>query len=1144
MKFNFDYSSRFRILKGGKISLVVSALIGSASLAIASPSGASVTSGSATVAQSGVTTTINQATQKASINWNSFNVAKNESVVFNQPNTSAITLNRVVGNEKSIIDGSIKANGQVWILNSNGVLFGANSKINTAGLLATTADISDSDFQAGDYRFKNSSTNSVINMGSIDISDSGYATLLAKDIKNMGTITAHRGRVDLVGANEVSINLNGNSVVSLRVDKGVLDALVENKSAIYADGGEVYLTTNGVNEILKGVVNHSGIIEANSFDDVESKVVVYAHGGSTSVSGDIVAESGFVETSGESLSIDESASIIAGRWLIDPANVTVVAGAGSGIGSDTVSFITINNALNSGDVELQADNDITIDANIMWTNGHKLTLTAGDEVYVNAIIESKNGVEGGVYFNASDNLSKVIFGDNGKVVIHNVEQLQWISTAKLGKFELGSSVDASATSTWNSGAGFEPIGSSYVTRFGGTFDGKSYSIENLYINRPSSASVGLFGYASYGSKISNVSLKDATITGDDYTGAIAGQGMGEFESLSVSNSTITGHNYVGGLIGSMWGDKLENSYGNSNTVSGEDFVGGITGIIASEGGSMTAKSIFTSGTVSGRNQVGGLVGSLSLSIANSFSMATVNATGEDVGGLVGKNYAGMITYSYATGSVTGGQKVGGLVGFNYEYEWRGVTYNSSITNSYASGSVTGTTNVGGFIGLNMANSSIQNSYSVGSVTGTTNAGGFAGVNSGSILGSYYDKTVNSGMADEANYGKSTIQMQDIALYSDASWSIEKTLDGSDEYLYPTITTTDGVSKWVIFDNIKKVSYTLSGGNALRGSIARGEAITIPSASFVKTSDSSSVTPTSSIVVLDSNQNDVTAQAQAGTLSNGTYTIKATNLQSGYELDSTASSGIATFEIINPTVTYELDRVADISEGVAIKLPDVSFSGGTPSEKSIKVYDENGEDVSQKALNGTLKKGKYSIKVASISSEYTLASSGNSEVEFEVKANSEAQSVIDTIVNSAIPKIDLVQQNTIVTKAPTKGLNSEVLVKNIDTNPTQSIAQAQEVRVSSAIKNKLAIDNGSNVALVSKPLQKGEDTSKVISLEEIKDILIDNNGATKEGADTTTTGINTDVRVKLSRNSIVELVNGGVKLPNGVSQQFFVEQGDN
>ncbi|ABB44287.1 hypothetical protein Suden_1009 [Sulfurimonas denitrificans DSM 1251] len=106
MKYNPDFSSRFRILKGGKISLVVSALIGSITILSASPTGGVVTSGVANISQSGAITNITQSTNKATINWQNFSIGANETVNFAQPNVNAIALNRIVGNERSVIEST------------------------------------------------------------------------------------------------------------------------------------------------------------------------------------------------------------------------------------------------------------------------------------------------------------------------------------------------------------------------------------------------------------------------------------------------------------------------------------------------------------------------------------------------------------------------------------------------------------------------------------------------------------------------------------------------------------------------------------------------------------------------------------------------------------------------------------------------------------------------------------------------------------------------------------------------------------------------------------------------------------------------------------------------------------------------------
>jgi len=401
MKSLVDYRSRFRILKGGKISLVVSALIGSTIIANASPTGGTVTSGTATINQSGTITNINQATNKASINWQDFSIKANETVNFNQPNASSITLNRVIGNERSIINGALNANGQVWILNSNGVLFGKNASINTSGLLATTAQLSDSNFNAGNYTFENSTANTVVNLGTIEVANNGSVVLASNEVRNEGTIKAVKGKVHLVGADSYSLNLNGNSLVSLTVEKGVLDALVENSGTISASGGEIYLTTNAVNELLKGVVNNTGVVEANSMDGLTGKVVAFAHGGEIQTGGSFSAKDGFVETSGKEFTFND-AKIEAGEWLIDPVNITVDATLSSTIvaaldsADVTIDVNTGTGGTNSGS---GTNGDITVNSAISWATAKNLTLYAERNIILNADITSSNNGNLNLYSN-------------------------------------------------------------------------------------------------------------------------------------------------------------------------------------------------------------------------------------------------------------------------------------------------------------------------------------------------------------------------------------------------------------------------------------------------------------------------------------------------------------------------------------------------------------------------------------------------------------------------------------------------------------------------------------------------------------------------------------------------------------------------
>ena len=659
------YKNRFCIVKYSFISLVV------ASNLYGAPTGGTVVSGTATISQNANTTNINQSSNKAIINWQSFNIANGETVNFNQPNSNSITLNRVIGNEKSIIDGALNANGQVWLVNSNGVLFGKNAKVNTAGIVASTKDISNEDFNNGNYNFKGNSKASIVNEGEIKSLANTHATFIANSVTNKGKIEVHKGTINLVGASDVTLTLNENQNLSLKVNKGVLDALVDNQNLIVANGGQIYLTTNAKDELLKGAVNHSGIIEASSLDELtQSEVILFAHGGTTNVDGSIIAKNSFVETSGEKLNVTSNTKVVAKDWLLDPTNILIASTGGNDLTGDSVSATAIQNNLETTNVHLQATNNITVNQNITWSTDKQLKLEANN-INVNATINNTNSTNGGVYFQASNTTNNVVFDTNGKVVVNNVYQMQWMNTALNGKYELGSDIDAGVTTdTAKWGAeGFNPIGD-YSNRFTGTFDGLGFAISNLYINRPDTDFVGLFGYTN-NATIKNIGLKYVDITGGTYTGALVVVNDKGTISNSYSSGIVRGISYVGGLVG-------------FNTYDG------------------TITNSYATGSVNGNSEVGGFVGYNRYgTITNSYATGSVTGTIK-VGGLMGINDYGTITNSYATGTANGNDNVGGLVGLNYD---------GTIINSYASGTANGNTNVGGLVGLNIfGGGTISNSF--------------------------------------------------------------------------------------------------------------------------------------------------------------------------------------------------------------------------------------------------------------------------------------------------------------------------------------------------------------------------------------------------------------------------------------------------
>ena len=226
------------------------------------PIGGQVTTGAATLLQSGSSLTVDQSTQDAAIIWRGFSVAANETVRFNQPNAGSITLNRVIGQNPSLILGRLSANGQVFILNPNGVLFGQGAQVNVGGLVASTLEMTDADFMAGRYALSGVAASAVVNQGAITAAPGGYVALVGPRVTNTGAISAPQGGVGLAAGDRVTLTLSDGGLVGLNIDQATLNALVRNRGVVQAPGGQVILTAEAMDQITRSVVNNSGVIEA------------------------------------------------------------------------------------------------------------------------------------------------------------------------------------------------------------------------------------------------------------------------------------------------------------------------------------------------------------------------------------------------------------------------------------------------------------------------------------------------------------------------------------------------------------------------------------------------------------------------------------------------------------------------------------------------------------------------------------------------------------------------------------------------------------------------------------------------------------------------------------------------------------------
>ncbi len=331
--------------------------------------------------------------------------------------------------------------------------------------------------------------------------------------------------------------------------------------------------------------------------------------------------------------------------------------------------------------------------------------------------------------------------------ISNVTQLQAMNTALDKHYILTQNIDAAITSTWNSGAGFEPIGITTSAAFTGTFDGKGFVISKLYINRPSSSGVGLFGNAfSFLPNIisiKNVGLDSVYVKGSTRVGALVGNK--ELNLVNCySSGTVEGvSESVGGLIGRN-GGLVDNCHSSCN-VSGGNRTGGLVGT------GSNIRNSYATGNVMGVGEVGGFIGGISSNaslVYNCYATGNVSATGNfpTVGGFIGRSQAGTIDLCYATGTVTAAKAAGFIYNANA----------GLIKRCYTTATVSSTSNefnmfLAGFIGENEAQ--IRDCYTLSKINySINNTGanivGFVGRNQnrGKIYNCYTSAKLNASNA--------------------------------------------------------------------------------------------------------------------------------------------------------------------------------------------------------------------------------------------------------------------------------------------------------------------------------------------------------------------------------------------------------------
>lgn len=337
----------------------------------AMPSGGDIRSGQGSISQDGKNMTVLQNSDRMAIDWTKFDIAKDETVRYAQPDRNAISLNRVTGGQQSVIAGNLNANGNVALVNPNGVVFTKNSSVDVGGLVASTARLNDEamkNFGNGKdslgLSLDKDSTAAVINEGQIK-AQGGLVALHAANVENKGTITNEGGTLAMAAAKNLTLSAADDDKLNFTVDGDLAKAQALNSGSLKADGGYVVMTAKSAGDVLSTVVNNSGTIEAKTLRKNEKGQILLDGGdnGQVEVSGTLDASGteagqdagnikvigqktvvhdntnllakgdnngGKIETSGDVLNLGDNLNIDAkgvngkaGEWLLDPLDVII-----------------------------------------------------------------------------------------------------------------------------------------------------------------------------------------------------------------------------------------------------------------------------------------------------------------------------------------------------------------------------------------------------------------------------------------------------------------------------------------------------------------------------------------------------------------------------------------------------------------------------------------------------------------------------------------------------------------------------------------------------------------------------------------------------------------------------------------------------
>ena len=396
--------------KNGTLACVVTSLLLATSFPLSSlsaPQGGEITAGAGSIQTPNTqTTVVSQQSQTLSINWQSLNLSAGEQLRFEQPNSQAAALNYILDQQPSEILGNIEANGRVFLMNPNGIVFGESARINVGALVAGSLQVDfDSLNDKGEFSFS-TGTGLVENAGQITTQDGGSVALVGQAVSNSGTITARLGKIYLLTADTATLSFDRDGLIQFSVQRETLEnaldaeSAINNTGALQADGGYVVLEAHAANAIYNNVINNEGLIQANRIRNEGGVVRLEGWGGNVIHSGDINARGVNDERGGDVVILGDRVGIL-GNATVNASGETgggdiAIGGLRRGAGDHVAEFTQAGSdtriqadAINSGqggEVVLWANDTTWAAGNISATGG----AVSGDGGFVE--ISGKQGL--------------------------------------------------------------------------------------------------------------------------------------------------------------------------------------------------------------------------------------------------------------------------------------------------------------------------------------------------------------------------------------------------------------------------------------------------------------------------------------------------------------------------------------------------------------------------------------------------------------------------------------------------------------------------------------------------------------------------------------------------------------------------------